>query len=241
MNNGTTDCPNCAQPMENRRFDRHLNGAVAIDLCFPCHVIWFDQAESLQLAPEGVIELFKAINGRGKAERRPLEGRLDCPRCRGLLQRTSDFSKSGHFLYFRCVAGHGRLTPFFQFLREKQFVRSLNDAELARVRAEIRQVQCSSCGAPIDLERDTQCSHCGAPVAVLDADAVEKAVRMYAAAAAKLSPDPATVARAFREMEAQGQRARVADHPSWLDRADGVFTGADLLDGCIDLVAGFFR
>jgi hypothetical protein len=240
MINDATNCPNCTQPMENRRFNRHLNGAVAIDLCFPCHVIWFDQAESLQLAPEGVIELFKAINQREKAERRPLDGHLDCPRCGGLLQRTSDFSKSGHFFYFRCTAGHGRLTPFFQFLREKQFVRSLNEAELARVRAEIRQVQCSSCGAPIDLERDTQCSHCGAPLAVLDADAVEKAVRLYATAAAKLSPDPATVARAFREMEKQGERARNGDHRTWLDRSGSFATGADLLDGCIDLVAGFF-
>jgi hypothetical protein len=241
MKNGTTNCPNCAQPMESHRFDRHGSGAVAIDLCYPCHVIWFDQSESVQLAPDGVIELFREIHRHDKAERRPLDARLGCPRCRARLARTSDLSKSGPFTYYRCTAGHGRLTPFFQFLREKQFVRLLNPTEIAQVRAEIRQVQCSSCGAPVDLERGASCTHCGAPLAVLDADAVEKAVRMYSKVAAKRTPDPDSVARAFREMEKQGKRARAADRPVWLRRYDGVVSGADLIDDCIGLVADFFN
>lgn len=238
MHHGTTHCPNCAEPMERHRFDRHLSGAVALDLCFPCHVIWFDQAESLQLAPGGVIELFQAIHRHGNPGRRPLEARLGCPRCRVRLQHTNDFSKSGTFVYYRCPNGHGRLTPFFQFLREKRFVRSLNPAEIARVRAEIRQVQCSGCGAPIDLERGARCGHCGAPVAVLDAEAVEKAVRMYSSAAAKAAPDPDAVARAFRAMNGRDRGAGA--RPEWLERFGGARSGADLLDGCIDLVAGFF-
>jgi len=226
--------------MENHRFDRHLSGEVAVDLCFPCHVIWFDQTESLQLAPDGVIELFRTVHRRGKIERRPLEPRLGCPRCRARLQHTSDFSKSGRFVYYRCAAGHGRLTPFLQFLREKQFVRSLSAAEIARVRAEIRQVQCSSCGAPIDLEQGASCTHCGSPLAVLDADAVEKAVRMYSDAAVKRAPDPDTVARAFREMEKHDRRSQRNGRPAWLGLPDGAVSGKDLLDGCINLVAGFF-
>jgi len=240
VKNGTTNCPNCSQPMENHRFDRHVSGAVAIDLCYPCHVIWFDQSESVALAPDGVIELFREIHRHEKAERRPLEARLGCPRCRTRLARTNDLSKSGAFTYYRCTAGHGRLTPFFQFLREKQFVRSLNPVEIARVRAEIRQVQCSSCGAPIDLERGASCTHCGSPLAVLDADAVEKAVRMYSTAAAKRAPDPDAVARAFREMEKQGKRTRAEARPDWLGRRAAAVTGTDLLDGCINLVADFF-
>jgi hypothetical protein len=39
-------------------------------------------------------------------------------------------AKAGRFSYWRCPDEHGRLTPFFQFLREKQFVRSLTPAEL---------------------------------------------------------------------------------------------------------------
>ena len=66
---------------------------------------------------------------------------------------THDICKSGPLSYYRCPQDNGRLTPFFQFLREKQFLRVLTAAELASVR--VKQLQCSNCGAPIDLERST--------------------------------------------------------------------------------------
>jgi hypothetical protein len=78
--------------------------------------------------------------------------------------------------------GDGRFTPFFQFLREKQFIRSLNPAELERVRLQVRQITCSECGAPIDLEHSSECKYCHAPVSFLDSDAVEKAVKLWSAA-----------------------------------------------------------
>jgi hypothetical protein len=94
---------------------------------------------------------------------------------------THDMCKSGPLQYFRCPQDGGRLTPFFQFLREKQFLRALTPVELKRVRAEVRQLQCSNCGAPIDLEHSTSCTYCGSAVAILDADAVQEAMRMWAA------------------------------------------------------------
>ena len=36
--------------------------------------------------------------------------------------------------------------------------------ELQRVRSQVRQITCSECGAPIDLEHDTQCKYCHAPI-----------------------------------------------------------------------------
>ncbi len=38
-------------------------------------------------------------------------------------------------------------------------------------------MQCSNCGAPIDLEHDTVCPYCRSPLAILDSDAVGKALR----------------------------------------------------------------
>ena len=235
------DCPNCKGEMKSQSFDRHLAGDVSVDLCFPCHLIWFDRAESLQLAPAGVLELFKLIHRHERSGRHPLHERFGCPRCGAKLRRTEDVSKGGRFRYFRCAQNHGRLTPFFDFLREKQFVRALTRGELARVRAEVRQVQCSGCGAPIDLGKDTRCPHCAAPLAILDADAVEKAVRAWSAAGkSRATPDPKAVTAAvaqLRESERTLRRRGKEGRPALFQ---GVDAGGDLVDLCIGMLRGLF-
>jgi hypothetical protein len=168
--------------MTKRALPNHDAGRLCLDLCYPCHTIWFDRNESIQLAPGAVIELFRDIHARQSEPRRALPERFGCPRCRAPLALAHDLAKAGRFSYWRCPGEHGRLTPFFQFLREKQFVRALTPAELGRVRAELKIVRCSSCGAPIDLQRDTACGFCKAPLAILDADAVEKALREWSQA-----------------------------------------------------------
>ena len=87
---------------------------------------------------------------------------------------THDVQRSTRISYYRCSMAHGRLTTFFQFLREKQFVRELKAAEIDQLRATVKQVRCSSCGAPVDLARNAACGYCRAPVSILDADAVRK-------------------------------------------------------------------
>lgn len=160
--------------MEQAFFDRKPGGKVELDLCFGCHAIWFDQYESATLTPGAVIELFRRIHAHHDQPPRPLGDRLRCPACKSALALTHDFQRSNRISYYRCTAAHGRLTTFFQFLREKEFVRSLTRAEVDRLKASVKQVRCSSCGAPVDLARDPQCGYCRAPISILDADAVKK-------------------------------------------------------------------
>jgi Zn-finger nucleic acid-binding protein len=236
------ECPNCQIAMKSMDFDRRLTGEVSVDLCFPCHVIWFDGLESVQLAPDGVLELFKVIHKHDKGERNPLQQSFGCPHCGTRLRRTEDLSKGGRFRYFRCVKNHGRLTPFFEFLREKQFVRALTPGEIARVRADIREVRCSGCGAPIDLGRDTACPQCGAPISILDADAVEKAVRMYSTAAARrANPDPNAVAAAIAQLRASERTLSRPGRDSGATLPGGIFAGGDLVDVCIHMLGGLFE
>ena len=47
--------------MQTLEFERLLLGRIALDFCFPCQVVWFDEHESTELAPGGVIEVFKAL------------------------------------------------------------------------------------------------------------------------------------------------------------------------------------
>lgn len=147
-------------------------GAVTIDLCVACHAFWFDAFESLQLAPGATLALFDVIRKAGPGERRALPAGLPCPRCTQPLQLTHDLQHTTRFFYYRCEYNHGRFTPFLQFLREKDFVRAPSPAELARIKATIRIIRCSSCGAPVDLTKDAACPYCRAPIAILDPDAV---------------------------------------------------------------------
>lgn len=160
--------------MAHRAFDRRPQGRVELDLCHPCQAIWFDQYESAQLTPGAVIDLFREIHEHHGVEHAPLAERKQCPQCRAPLQLTHDVQRTNRIVYYRCASGHGRFTSFYQFLREKSFVRSLTGAEVERLRAHVAQVRCSSCGAPVDLARDPQCAYCRAPISILDAQAVQR-------------------------------------------------------------------
>lgn len=187
-------CPNCSEPMQAQQYERHDQGTVRVDLCYSCSGLWFDHLASLQLAPSAVLELFKQINAHCKDTQHPVTNHLACPRCRNALTLSFDLCKSGRFSYYRCSACDGRFTPFFQFLREKQFIRELTATEVQHLRSQVRQIRCSECGAPVDLEHDTQCRYCHAPISFLDPDAVDKALRMWTDAEQRRHPGAAAEA-----------------------------------------------
>ena len=226
-------CPSCSAHMDSLELPRRSVGRLRIDLCFACCVIWFDQSESAMLAPAAVIDLFKQINERHDTGRSQLSARLSCPRCAELLALTHDICKSGPISYYRCSRDNGRLTPFFQFLREKQFLRALTPAELDRVRVQVKQLQCSNCGAPIDLEHSTACSYCGSPISILDPDAVKEAMRMWTAADARerrptLQPQPSP-----------GMSSSIPSVDPF-DLTTDIAAGSDLVHLCIGALGDLF-
>lgn len=216
-------CPNCSETMEQRRLERYDGAEIAVDACFRCHVIWFDRMESTQLAPGGVIALLQLIRSQARAEHRKLREELDCPHCRSPLLRTEDLVKSGRIRYYRCPIDGGRLTPFLQFLIEKQFVRALTPQELGRLRLDIRQARCSGCGAPIDLARQDHCEHCLAPIAVLDADAVERAALAWSERAEQRAKSRAAAERAVEGLRNMAQW-------NYADRSDLLMDTIAMLD-----------
>lgn len=199
------NCPNCTAPMDRFEMEGVYGPVIEVDLCFACHVIWLDKRESLQLSPRGTLDLFKLLHDHRDDPRHSLASRIECPRCSRRLSLSQDIAKAGRFSYYECPAREGRLTPFSEFLKEKQFVRTLNLMERNQLRAEVKSVQCSRCGAPVDLGSGFDCEHCGAALTVLDADAVEKTLRKLDAADAMRSvdrTDQAARARALAKMEA---------------------------------------
>jgi hypothetical protein len=195
--------------MEARPFDAHYGRVVELDLCHGCGLIWFDGRESVSLTPGAVLRLFAALDAH-RERRHPLAREaMSCPRCRRRLAPTVDRARSTTFSYWRCPGEEGRLTTFFDFLREKNFVRPLSPERLAELRAYARTVNCSACGAPVDLARESACGHCRAPLSMLDPGQVQKVVGELQRAeqrrttvdptfAARLVADRATLERAFR-------------------------------------------
>ncbi|MGE5385783.1 MAG: zf-TFIIB domain-containing protein [Betaproteobacteria bacterium] len=240
---GALHCPACEAPMQTFSCKRKLEGELTLDLCFACQGIWFDEFESLQMAPAGVLELFKLIHAHHDDPRQPWHDVLDCPRCRERMLQGFDLSKNGRFSYHRCLQGHGRFTAFSAFMTEKGFVRQLNGAEIAALAQKIQIIRCSGCGAPVDIRTETVCGHCRAPIAILDPQAVEKALSgLNQAAAREERVDPEAFADALlanERLKSKLQRERAQASSIGVDVVD--FDIADLVTGGIGLLVGLLH
>ncbi len=154
--------------------------AIEIGCCAQCNLFWFDESGSISLTPRAVLDLFQYIGRAGRAQNTQAAN-FACPRCGGRLELTHDLQRTTHFTYWRCPDDHGQLITFNQFLVQKNFIRAPSADELAKLRAMVRQINCSQCGAPIDLATDSACPHCGAPVSLIDSDAVARALHDFTA------------------------------------------------------------
>ena len=182
--------------MTSTRFDARVHThPIEVDGCSKCHLLWFDQWESIQLAPRGILELFQYIGGTAGHAVMPIKSRFNCVRCGIRLDPTRDLQRTTAFTYWRCGMGHGKLISFHQFLREKNFIRTPSPPELARLRETIRQISCSQCGAPIDLAKDSACKHCAAPIAMIDPESVARQVKQLMDASQASDPEAQAKAR----------------------------------------------
>lgn len=232
-----TPCPSCSAPMQPFVCASKNGGNLSLDLCFACQGIWFDEFESLQMAPSGILELFRMIHEHHDHPRQPWHDILHCPRCSERMLQGFDVTKNGKFTYHRCLQKHGRFTAFAAFMQEKGFVRQLNGAEIDALAKKVQTIRCSGCGAPIDIRRETVCGHCRAPIAILDPQAVEKALAGYGEAAEK---ECRVDTEAFADALIANERAK-----SRMAREERRNAGppdvTDLISGGIELVWNLLR
>ena len=215
-------------------------GEETLDICWDCHAIWFDEYESATLAPRAVLDLFRLIHEYRDRPARPLADSMRCVRCNSALKLTQDLQRTNRISYYRCENCHGRFTTFFQFLREKQFVRSLSPLEIDRLRASVKQVRCSSCGGPVDLAKDSACPFCRAPISILDPDAVQKALAgLEDAEIRRMHPDPRRMADAMAEAMLKRPERPVAGR--WTSDLPGAQASPVLVDLVIDGLEMLFR
>ncbi len=206
------NCPSCHQEMSQEKLDAKYGKSFELDICHFCSAFWFDDLEDLALTPDGVLHLFVVINDNRPSQRSPLATAMACPRCRQRLVLMHDMQRTTRFTYWGCPSEHGHFITFFEFLREKNFIRPLSAPEMATLKQNVRTVTCSSCGAPVNVETDAVCAYCRAPLSMLDSKQVETVVADLKREASKrgtvdpalplrLLEDRTAVERSFRSNE----------------------------------------
>ena len=199
-------------------FENRLGASISIDFCVSCQVFWFDTRESLQLSPGSVLTLFRTIGEHATGPGARAATSPSCPRCGIRLLETHDMQRTTRFTYRRCPREHGRLITFVNFLREKDFIRPLSAEQIADLRRNVQIVNCSNCGAPIDLAHGASCVHCGSPLSMLDMKQAGALVATLQDAERPKQVDPTLplrLAQARRDVDAAF--AGFEDGPGWFD------------------------
>jgi hypothetical protein len=226
--------------MEEATFDSHHGRSVAIDICHTCQSFWFDTRESVALTPGATLALFRVIGDKLTRPRHTDSELAKCPRCKGRLRRTQDMQRATRFEYLNCPNGHGRLVSFFDFLREKDFIRPLTPQQIAELRENVGSVNCANCGGPVDLSKGAACSHCGTPLSMLDMKQAEKLVAQLQKAEDRIHQpiDPALPIELLRvRRETERAFAGIPDRELWFK--DVVST--DLVGAGLTAVARWFK
>jgi len=206
--------------MNEHTLGGRLGRTVSIDVCKPCQSIWFDERENLQLTPGATLAVFQLTGEHVAKPSGTAADNVRCPRCRGGLRKIQDMQRATRFEYCRCPKGHGRLETFFDFLKEKDFVRPLTPQQIAALRHNIQVVNCSNCGAPIDLAKGSDCRHCGSALSILDFKQAETLVAQLREADRPDKPvDPALpLALARARLEAEQAFAGGPKHDIWIEQ-----------------------
>ena len=225
------NCPGCATEMTRLTLEARLSTTLEIDMCSLCRAIWFDRFEDLHLTPGATLKVFKVISEPADRPTAPFPTVLHCPRCYARLLLTHDMQRRTAFQYWRCDNGHGRLITFVNFLREKDFVRPLTPQQLEELRQSVQTINCSNCGAAINLVKDSVCAHCGAAVSMLDLQQMARTVGQLQASASGPrdagGPPPSAAPHGATDIEVLVQAFKAAgrnESPPGL-----IETGLDLL------------
>jgi hypothetical protein len=154
------------------------------------------------------------------------------------LLLTHDLQRNMKFSYWRCDNEDGRFITFFDFLKEKNFIHPLSPQQVDQLRQNVQIVNCSNCGAAIDLAKDSVCSYCHSPISMLD---MKLPQQLLATLQRTTAPDPTAASVSMKPaFSTFGTEAPFAtDHQWWRDAATYglVQAGLNVVTGwLIDLV-----
>lgn len=218
------NCPNCNDPMSPMTLDGNLVPPITFHVCAKCQFFWFAMFKVLQLAPASTLQLMKFIGENSSQPRPQMIGTLRCPECGDHLKPTHDWQRNTRFNYWRCEQEHGQFISFLDFLREKDFIHPISYAQLAELKKTMQVVNCSNCGAPIDLNKDSTCQSCGSPICMLDMAQPQRMIEQLkdAGAAPRWMTDPSVALDLAKTMLISDHSSAYYHHgfgPDWHEDA----------------------
>src|SRR5882672_10959534 len=184
-------CPGCSTEMTGMTLDGHSGAQVAFDVCARCQAFWFDHLESLQLSAGSTLKLMKFIGEHSSPGKPSVPAVLQCPRCTTSLRLAHDMQRNMPFTYWRCATDDGHFISFLEFLKEKNFIHPLSPAQIEELRQNVQFVNCSNCGASINLESNSACPYCHSPISMLDMKQPQRMLEQLKHAAEPKPVDPA--------------------------------------------------
>lgn len=185
-------CSNCGAPLRVLALPGHYGSTVEIDLCAPCHLVWFDTVESARLSGPGLLTLIGEMAAAQSLAHQPLRPGIGCPHCRSPVRTVHNRTRWGPSLQLECPRRHGAWQTFGQFLNEKGLLRPMSSADRARALQRPGGLHCVNCGGAVGAA-DTVCPWCQSTPAVVD----------VARLAHALDPEGATAAHAVHRTGAQ--------------------------------------
>jgi hypothetical protein len=169
----------------------HYQRSVEVDLCPPCHLVWFDQTETARLTGAGLLALIGAMAHAQTLPHVSLGDAARCPRCSGALKAVHNRSRWGESMQLECRRGHGAYQTFAQFLQEKGLLRAMSRLDRAQLLQRAGQIDCVNCGSAIGAA-DAQCPFCRSVPSLLDVARLAHALDPEGA----LAPQPVHTVRA---------------------------------------------
>ena len=145
----------------------HYGRALEIDLCAPCHLVWFDTIEGAHLAGTSLLALVGEMAAAQTLAHTPLRPQMGCLRCRGPLHTVHNPSRFGASLQLECAQRHGAWQSFAQFLQQKGLLRPMSSADRHRALQRDGALHCVNCGGGM-AQTDAQCPWCQSVPAVVD-------------------------------------------------------------------------
>ncbi len=160
-------CGNCGGALRALHLTGHYGSQVEIDLCAPCHLVWFDAIEAARLAGPGLLALIGEMADTQTLAHQALRAAPPCPRCNGPVRTVHNQTRWGKSQQIECAQRHGAYQSFAQFLNEKGLLRPMSSADRQRALQRDGAIHCVNCGGGVEAG-DPQCRWCQSVPSVFD-------------------------------------------------------------------------
>jgi hypothetical protein len=214
--------------MAEMTLDSRVGVSFTAEVCAACQAFWFDQGKDFQLSPRSTLQLMKYIGEHSSAAKPALRQDMMCPRCGTTLTLAHDMARNVRFNYWDCANQHGHFISFFDFLKEKNFIHPLSPPEIQKLRESIQAVNCSNCGASIDLQTNTACPYCHSPISILDLKQQQQMLAQLKEAAEPKPVDPTLPLKLALAKQQTEALFRGHDDEWWEDARSGDLVQAGL-------------